>query len=63
MFKTQLTINNFMKEGSLCPKCKKGHMHFQGNSGSDSNSQQTANRSKRALECDNCKYKYIQIPM
>lgn len=47
-----------MKEGGLCPKCKKGHMRFQGKRGTDSNVAMITSGLMTGLECDNCGYRH-----
>src|SRR5580765_2117313 len=46
-----------MKQGGLCPKCKKGHMHFQGKRDvyrSESKKPFRPLDEKTGLVCDNC---------
>jgi hypothetical protein len=55
MFNTSSSFDIFMIEGKLCPKCKKGHLYFQGKRALDVEAKgDTLDADMTGYVCDNC---------
>ena len=58
MFNTSSSFESFMREGELCPRCKKGHMYFEGKRGSEGEPKdpfrETGNVTEYVCDAEDC---------